>query len=96
MDVKRVAQLICAAFSNSQRPVAIEFSDQDGAWTDGRVVCIGKSIVDSTDPNELIAVILHEAGHIRFTNFFAVQNLPNLVHLLRTPSKTHALNGIFE
>ena len=81
MDVKRVAQLICAAFSNSQRPVAIEFSDQDGAWTDGRVVCIGKSIVDSTDPNELIAVILHEAGHIRFTNFFAVQNLPNLVHL---------------
>ena len=41
MDVKRVAQLICAAFSNSQRPVAIEFSDQDGAWTDGRVVCIG-------------------------------------------------------
>lgn len=81
MDVKRVAQLICAAFSNSQRPVAIEFSDQDGAWTDGKVVCIGKSIVDSTDPNELIAVILHEAGHIRFTNFFAVQNLPNLVHL---------------
>lgn len=78
MDVKRVAQVICAAFSNADHPIRIEFTQKGGACTNGTSVYVSQSIVDSTDPTTLTAVLLHEAGHIRFTEFSGIGKMSYL------------------